>query len=126
MKNNSGFSLVELIVVIAIMAILAGVAGPTYTKYIAKANDAKVISQLDEVKTAAISAGVDKGVVVEEITITITSKVGSAIATDETSVTATEINKFLTTADSWKINFTGTSYEGNATLKWTASTGKWQ
>ena len=30
MKNNKGFSLVELIVVIAIMAILAAVAIPTF------------------------------------------------------------------------------------------------
>ena len=42
MKNNSGFSLVELIVVIAIMAILAGVAVPTYSKYVAKANEKNI------------------------------------------------------------------------------------
>ena len=61
MKNNSGFSLVELIVVIAIMAILAGVAVPTYSKYIAKANDAKVMAELDAVKTAAYGTAVSMG-----------------------------------------------------------------
>ena len=40
MKNNKGFSLVELIVVIAIMAILAAVAIPTFATFITKANDA--------------------------------------------------------------------------------------
>ena len=40
MKNNKGFSLVELIVVIAIMAILAAVAIPTFASFITKANDA--------------------------------------------------------------------------------------
>ena len=40
MKNNKGFSLVELIVVIAIMAILAAVAVASYSIYIQKANDA--------------------------------------------------------------------------------------
>ena len=40
MKNNKGFSLVELIVVIAIMAILAAVAIPTFATFITKANKA--------------------------------------------------------------------------------------
>ena len=38
MRNNKGFSLVELIVVIAIMAILAAVAIPTFSSFINKAN----------------------------------------------------------------------------------------
>lgn len=38
MRNNKGFSLVELIVVIAIMAILAAVAIPTFAGFINKAN----------------------------------------------------------------------------------------
>ena len=40
MKNNKGFSLVELIVVIAIMAILAAVAVTSFAIYIDRANDA--------------------------------------------------------------------------------------
>ena len=40
MKNNKGFSLVELIVVIAIMAILAAVAVASFSIYIERANDA--------------------------------------------------------------------------------------
>ncbi len=40
MKNNKGFSLVELIVVIAIMAILAAVAVVSFNVYIQKAKDA--------------------------------------------------------------------------------------
>ena len=67
MKNNSGFSLVELIVVIAIMAILAGVAVPTYSKYIGKANDAQVLSQLDELKTGANAAAAMAGETVTKV-----------------------------------------------------------
>lgn len=40
MKNNKGFSLVELIVVIAIMAILAAVAVVSYSVYVDRARDA--------------------------------------------------------------------------------------
>lgn len=40
MRNNKGFSLVELIVVIAIMAILAAVAVVSYSVYIERAQDA--------------------------------------------------------------------------------------
>ena len=40
MKNNKGFSLVELIVVIAIMAILAAVAVVSFSIYIEKAQEA--------------------------------------------------------------------------------------
>lgn len=47
MKNNKGFSLVELIVVIAIMAILAAVAVVSYSVYIEKAHEANDQQYLD-------------------------------------------------------------------------------
>lgn len=59
MKNNKGFSLVELIIVIAIMAILVGVMAPQLIKYIEKAN-ASADSQLaDTVHSAVIDAALD-------------------------------------------------------------------
>ncbi len=61
MKKNGGFTLVELIVVIAILAILAGVAVPAYSGYIKNANEAKDITELSAIKTAAQAACATKG-----------------------------------------------------------------
>ena len=52
MKNNKGFSLVELIIVIAIMAILVGVMAPQLIKYIEKSNVSADQQMLDTVYQA--------------------------------------------------------------------------
>lgn len=51
MKNNKGFSLVELIIVIAIMAILAGAIAPALLKYMEKAKEAADIKNMDSAVT---------------------------------------------------------------------------
>ncbi len=53
MKNNKGFSLVELIVVIAIMAILAAIAIPTFATFINKANVASDVSLINDIEYSA-------------------------------------------------------------------------
>ena len=52
MRNNKGFSLVELIVVIAIMAILAAVAIPTFATFIGKAQQASDVDFMNQVVSA--------------------------------------------------------------------------
>ncbi|MBO5758290.1 MAG: type II secretion system protein [Clostridia bacterium] len=52
MRNNKGFSLVELIVVIAIMAILAAVAIPTFATFITKAQQASDSDFMAQVESA--------------------------------------------------------------------------
>lgn len=59
MKNNKGFSLVELIIVIAIMAILVGVMAPQLIKYIEKTNVSADTQLAGTVQTAVVTAMMD-------------------------------------------------------------------
>lgn len=62
MKNNKGFSLVELIIVIAIMAILVGVLAPQLMKYIEKAKITSDEELLDAIYDAVVYSSVDPDV----------------------------------------------------------------
>ena len=73
MKNNKGFSLVELIVVIAIMAILAAVAIPTFATFIKKANVAADEDFANGVKYAVNLALAGEGKEAASITVTMDS-----------------------------------------------------
>ncbi|AWH54501.1 prepilin-type cleavage/methylation domain-containing protein [Stenotrophomonas sp. ESTM1D_MKCIP4_1] len=52
MKNQKGFTLIELMIVIAIIAILAAIALPAYSDYTKKAKVAEVILAASSARTA--------------------------------------------------------------------------
>lgn len=52
LKNNKGFSLVELMVVVAIIGVLAAIGIPQITKYMARARQAEAKSNLASIYTA--------------------------------------------------------------------------
>ncbi len=66
MKDNRGFSLVELIIVIAIMAIAVGVMAPQLIKYIEKTNVSSDIQLADTIRTSVSMAIVDAEVQADE------------------------------------------------------------
>jgi type IV pilus assembly protein PilA len=51
MKKQSGFTLIELMIVVAIVAILAAVAMPAYKGYVARAKFSDVINSASAVKS---------------------------------------------------------------------------
>ena len=82
-KKNSGFTLVELIIVIAIIAILTAVAAPQYIKYVDKARWSKdqnvAASVLTTIEAAVIDVNSDentgndvKGTDAADVTVTFT------------------------------------------------------
>ncbi|HHQ4464803.1 MULTISPECIES: pilin [Aeromonas] len=53
MKKQSGFTLIELMIVVAIVAILAAVALPAYQQYTLKAKATELVSAMSAAKTQA-------------------------------------------------------------------------
>ena len=91
MKNNKGFSLVELIIVIAIMAVLVGVLAPTYLQYVEKSKKSNDVSTVDSVINAVEIGAIDPEVMTDATkTLTITFK--SSAVMDITASTETGAN----------------------------------
>ncbi len=96
MKNNKGFSLVELIIVIAIMAILVGVIAPQLIKYIEKSRQASDVQLCDTVKTAIVTATSDPAVVTanESCPSAFAGTSGAAVSTTVSGASAHWKNAF--------------------------------
>ena len=59
MQDESGFSLIELVVVILIIGLLAAIAIPTFLSQASKANDAAAKAQARTAQTAAEALAID-------------------------------------------------------------------
>jgi len=52
MRNQKGFTLIELMIVIAIIGVLAAIAIPQYQNYIARSQAARIMSEAGQIRTA--------------------------------------------------------------------------
>ena len=119
MKNNKGFSLVELIVVIAIMAILAAVAIPTFASFITKANKANDDQFLADAEYAVMLANAaTPNAVISPVTVTYVPAAGENAAylqvtygdvtvteSDKTDAQASAVEKEIAATLDWDFTF---------------------
>ncbi len=140
MKNNKGFSLVELIIVIAIMAILVGVMAPQLIKYIEKTNVSSDTQLCDTVKSAITTAMMDPAVLAahpetipSNANMADVSTIGNS--TDDTTFggavneilgfTADEIDSHLKSAHNGNVQYCiASSTSVHVTVKGSDATGK--
>lgn len=91
MKNDNGFSLIELIIVVAVMAVLIAVIIPNLSKYLSKSKQQADESNKDEIERVLSRACSQSGAQVAEPPLDswIIFEDGSALY-DSTKVNATE------------------------------------
>lgn len=85
MKKQSGFTLIELMIVVAIIGILAAIALPAYQTYTNKAKFSEVILATSNIKTDVDVCGQTKATTTTFGDVCISSSVSAAIASVATA-----------------------------------------
>ena len=104
MKQQGGFTLIELMIVIAILAILLAIAVPAYQDYTVRAQNSECISIAAGAKVFASETASSEGVTVPDLT--------AAMAANFTAPAATGFCSALTLAAGGTITVTSTAGPG--------------
>jgi len=115
MKNQKGFTLIELMIVVAIIAILAAIAIPQYQNYVARSQISKAVAEAGALKTAyedCLARGDDPSD--DTVCVNIKSNVDTTFGTVTVSVTDAD-----TGAGTIAEEITGGTPKANGTITWT-------
>ena len=125
-RTQSGFTLIELMIVVAIIGVLASLALPAYSNYTKKAKFAEVVSAGSAVKSSIDVCYQTKGDLGDcdqfsELSIAAASVTGGAnvasVAIDTTTAGEIEVTGATTVDDA---TYTLTPTAANGTLTWAA------
>ncbi|HDX8360858.1 TPA: pilin [Aeromonas veronii] len=132
MKKQSGFTLIELMIVVAIVAILAAVALPAYQNYTKKAKMTELVSATGALKTSIeicvqSGAGCPASLAAEQrgnVKVTYTAPAdpaaSSAVFTIQVAPADADVLKPLTTADIYQLAASAPT-NTNSPLVWKGS-----
>ena len=128
MKNNKGFTLVELIIVIAIIAIITVVLAPQYLKYVEKSKvnmDENAIGEMiHAAEVGIVEAHMENKYLDGKVTITVNS---AGEATFEWNGEGGDASAFATIYNSVyreKYEFKSKTYKAGVTLELDCVTGQ--
>lgn len=127
MKNQKGFTLIELMIVVAIIAILAAIALPAYQDYVAKS---QVTAALAEITPGKVQA---ETMIAEGRTTTTAADLGLASAATERCSEAPTVSVGADGAASIACTIDGNAQVNDQTITWTRAaddqetgvTGEW-
>jgi type IV pilus assembly protein PilA len=117
MKNNKGFSLVELIIVIAIMAVLIAILAPLFIRYVESSRIQADVTAADGIVSALKTAAIDPQATLGVHEATWNPSGRNAANATYTSADTAAARSFTETMG------TGTGTQGNAPAKSNATSG---